>query len=213
MKCRSLLLVLLFYTFISNAQSTLQVSSAEVSFVFVNNDVETLFPYKDHLFFGSSSGVYVYNYKNNPENPSYVSTMTHVTGCDPVVVQDNHAFSTVRNGSICRNNGSVNSLFVYDISTIRSPKNVTNVAQNSPYGLGIKNTLLFVCNGTNGLFVYDWNAATEEVKFRTSYPDIHAFDVFVNGTTLVVTADNGLFQFDFSNPDNIRYLSTLAVFK
>lgn len=40
MKYRGLLLVLVFCAFLSNAQNSLQVSSAEVSFVFVNNDVE-----------------------------------------------------------------------------------------------------------------------------------------------------------------------------
>ncbi len=40
MKYKGLLVLLAFYTLLSNAQSSLQVSSAEVSFVFVNNDVE-----------------------------------------------------------------------------------------------------------------------------------------------------------------------------
>ncbi len=185
----------------------------KLSIGYVNNDVETLFPYGDHLFFGASSGVYVYNFKSNPETPRYVSTMRHIEGCDPVVVQDNFAFSTVRNGSVCRSNNGLNRLFVFDISTITSPRNVLSQEQESPFGLGIKDNLLFVCNGTKGLFVYDWNPGTRRVSFRNSYPDIHAFDVIVDNNTLIVTADNGLFQFDFSDPNNIKYLSTLVEFK
>lgn len=180
---------------------------------FRRNDVETLFPYGNNLFFGATSGVYVYNFKNNPEIPTFVSEMNHVVGCDPVVVQGDFAFSTVRGGSLCRNGNSFSSLFVFDISTITQPRNVTQTTQESPFGLGIKEQTLFVCNGTKGLFVYDWDENTQRVELRNSFPDIHAFDVIVNGNTLIVTADNGLFQFDISNPLTPKYLSTLVEFK
>ncbi len=179
---------------------------------FPNSDAETCFPYKDYLFFGASSGVYIYNYKKSPESPAWESTINHIVGCDPVVAQGEYAFSTIRDGAICRTRNGQNSLFVFDIKNIKTPKDVSTTQQKSPYGLGIKGNLLFVCNGLNGLFVYDWNEATETITPINSYPDIHAFDVIINGNTLIVTADNGLFQFDCSNPNNIRYLSTLAQF-
>jgi hypothetical protein len=76
----------------------------------------------------------------------------------------------------------------------------------------VKENLVFVCQGTKGLFVYNWSKNSNQVSLRHSYPDIHAFDVIVNGNVLIVTADNGLFQFDITNPDNITYMSKLANF-
>ena len=81
-----------------------------------------------------------------------------------------------------------------------------------PYGLGIKDDLLFICQGFKGLYVYNYDKNTYNVTLRHSYPDIHAFDVIVNGNTLIITADNGLFQFDISNKDNLVYQSKLVNF-
>ena len=58
----------------------------------------------------------------------------------------------------------------------------------------------------------NWDINTKNLSLRHSYPEIHAFDVIVNGNILIVTADNGLFQFDISSKDNITYLSKLADF-
>jgi len=180
---------------------------------FPAQNIETCFQYKDNLFFGASDGVYIYNYKSSPESPSYVSEISHVMGCDPVVVQNDYLFSTVRGGSMCRTTNSVNLLYLYDIKNITSPNMVATENQQSPYGLGVNGQLLVVCNGINGMMVYNWEESSQKITLRSSYPDIHAFDVIMNGNTMIVTADNGLFQFDCTDPSNIKYLSTLVKFK
>jgi len=72
---------------------------------------------------------------------------------------------------------------------------------------------LVVCNGTNGMMVFDWEEGIKKITLRNAYPDTHAFDVIMNGNRMIVTADNGLFQFDCTDPNNIKYLSTLVKFK
>lgn len=175
------------------------------------SNVETIFPYKSYLYMGTSSGVLIYNTSGSKATPSYVNTLWHITGCDPVVVQNDYAFSTVRGGSVCRttNNSQLNA---YNVQNPQSAMLVHSQNMIEPYGLGIKDDLLFVCQGKNGLFVYDWDQTNTSLTLRHSYPDIHAFDVIVNGNALIVTADNGLFQFDISSKDNITYLSKLADF-
>lgn len=179
---------------------------------FVSNDIETIFPYKNYLYFGTSSGVLIYDCGSNPEVPVYRKTLTHALGCDPVVVSDDYCFSTVRNNTTCRNGNTVNAMYVYKVDNINAPLYVRNVALKSPYGLGVKNNLIFICQAENGLTVYNWDKTTNQATLKHSYPDIHAFDVIVNDNTLIVTADNGLFQFDCTDPDNIRYLATLSNF-
>jgi hypothetical protein len=176
----------------------------------VQGNVETVFPYKSYLYMGTSNGVLVYNTASSKEAPAYVANIRHVIGCDPVIVFDDIAFSTIRGGSTCRNN-DLNLLNSYDVSNPSNARQLSSTAMLSPYGLGANATQLFVCQGQKGLFVYDWTKTTSPI-FRHSYPDIHAYDVIVNGNVLIVTADNGLFQFDISNPDNIRYLSKLVEF-
>ncbi len=173
------------------------------------SNIETLFPYKSYLYMGASDGVHIYNTGTSKASPSFVSTITHFFGCDPVIVDKDFAFSTIRGGTECRTN-NVSALNIYNVINPSNSYQVHSVNLETPYGLGIKDDLLFICQGTKGLFVYNWDINTQSVSFRHSYPDIHAFDVIVNGNTLIVTADNGLFQFDISSKDNIVYLSKLA---
>lgn len=171
--------------------------------------IETIFPYKDNLFIGASSGVFIYNYKNNPSSPKYVSMIQHMEACDPVVCQGNFAFSTLRSGRRCGQELASSGLQITDISKISTPSNVEWINLVEPYGLGIDGTLLFICQGTNGLFVYDWDEAKKTITLRTHYDNIYAYDVIPNNKTLIVTASNGVFQFDYTDPANLKFLSTV----
>jgi hypothetical protein len=192
---------------ISNPASPLKKNNIGLS----NGNVETVFPYKKYLYMGTSSGVLIYDCSISKEAPNYISTLEHVQGCDPVVVSDDMAFSTVRGGTACRNN-NLNELNIFNVTNPSQATQVGRYTMQEPYGLGVNSNLLFICQGTHGLFVYNWDNSSKQVTLRHSYPDIHAFDVIVNGNLLIVTADNGLFQFDITNPDNITYLSKLVNF-
>ena len=63
--------------------------------------VETIFPYKEHLFIGSESGMFIFD-NSNPRLPVYQSSFMHMTACDPVVVNDDYAFVTLRSGNQCQ---------------------------------------------------------------------------------------------------------------
>ncbi len=65
-----------------------------------NSGVETVFPYNNHLYLGTQTGMLIYDI-SNPSAPRYVSTYEHVQACDPVVVQGNYAYVTVRSGTNC----------------------------------------------------------------------------------------------------------------
>ncbi len=57
--------------------------------VVVWGNVETLFPYNGYIFMGTPSGMIIYE-TSNPTVPTYVSSLSHARGCDPVVVQSCH---------------------------------------------------------------------------------------------------------------------------
>ncbi|MDQ1332722.1 MAG: hypothetical protein QG576_757, partial [Bacteroidota bacterium] len=46
-----------------------------------------------------------------------------------------------------------------------------------------------------------------------SYPNINAYDVITIGNVLVIIGDDGLYQYDYSNIQNISLLSSILVEK
>ncbi|MCK9206886.1 MAG: hypothetical protein M0P66_07230, partial [Salinivirgaceae bacterium] len=144
-------------------------------------------------------------------NPQFLSEFRHASSCDPVVVNGNYAYVTLRGGNLC---GAIESqLNVIDISTIENPKLVATCLMEEPYGLGIDDSVLFVCDGNAGLKIY--NAANPleiDSHLLASYPDNHAFDVIPLGDVLVMIGVDGLYQYDYSDLNNIRELSHIDIY-
>lgn len=114
--------------------------------------IETIFAYEDKLFIGSRQAMYIYSIIN-PSSPQQLGQASHVRACDPVVAYGNYAYVTVRSGTSC--GGTVNALYVYDVADVLNPKLRNTINMSSPWGLGIKGNRLYVCDGSNGLVVYN----------------------------------------------------------
>ena len=82
----------------------------------------------------------------------------------------------------------------------------------NPHGLGIDHPLLFICDGAAGLKVYDaTNPLAISSNMIAHFPDIDTFDVIpLNGVLLLIGHD-GLFQYDYSDPQNIVLLSHITI--
>lgn len=177
--------------------------------VYVGWNIETLYPYDNKLFLGSTTGMFIYNLQD-PSNPEFISQFRHASSCDPVVVEGNYAYVTLRAGNLC---GDINSqLDVIDISDIQNPEQIAEYPMEEPYGLGIDDTLLFVCDGTAGLKIY--NAAdpkTIDQHKLAQYNNIQAFDVIPLGNVLVMIGTDGLYQYEYSDPANIHQLSVIPI--
>lgn len=172
--------------------------------------IETIFPYKDNLFIGSQSGMIIYD-NSNPDLPVHLSTFSHIISCDPVVVEDDIAYVTLRGGSGCRNDFT-NQLDVIDISNLSNPKLLVSYPMTNPHGLGIENGTLFICEGSAGLKVYN---ASDIYKISSNmlayFGDFDAFDVIPYNNNLIMIGNDGLYQFDYSNPSDIKLLSTISI--
>jgi len=173
-------------------------------------NIETIFPYKNKLFIGTMTGLLIYSL-NNPANPEYVSQFTHISSCDPVVVEDDYAYVTLRSGNLCGE--SEDLLDVVDISNINNPFLLKEYPMVEPFGLGIDNSILFVCDGSAGLKIYNaedpLNIAANKL---IQYPDINAFDVIPLGDVLLMIAVEGLYQYDYSDLDSIHQLSYIPIY-
>jgi len=178
-----------------------------------NWGTETIFPYQDKLFLGTSTGMLIYD-NSQPRQPKFVSSISHFFGCDPVVVEGNYAYVTIRNGSECRTGNNINQLEVIDISTIQNPKRVKTYPMQNPHGLGIDRGTLFLCEGDYGLKAFDaQNVLTIDQNKLAHFKDIHAFDVIPLGTTLLAVGNDGLYQYNYTDPKNIKFLSKIPVTK
>lgn len=170
-------------------------------------NIETIFPYQGKLFIGSQDGMHIYDLKD-PREPVYLSVYRHITSCDPVVVQGNRAYVTLRTVNNCPR-GS-NQLDVIDISDPSNPQLISTYQMESPFGLGIDGTTLFVCEGENGLKVLNVEDPYNIAEIG-SIKDLHAFDVILRNKNLILTGKEGVFQFDYTDPENLKQQSSLTI--
>lgn len=174
-------------------------------------DIETIFPYDNRLFIGARSGMHIFDL-SVPENPVKITTYSHINSCDPVVVSGNYAYVTLRSGTQC--DGFTNQLEVLDISNIQSPSLVKVYPMHNPHGLGIDDPVLFICDGDAGLKVFDVSDKLNiDKKLLKHYRNIHAFDVIPFNNVLMLIGDDGIFQYDYTDPLNIKLLSQIRKVK
>ena len=162
--------------------------------VYAGFDIETIFNRNNHLFLGSMSGMYIYDI-SSPASPQFVSEFQHGTACDPVVVDDQYAYITLRAGNFC---GAIDSsLLIVDISDLYNPELIKSYSMDNPYGLGIKEDLLFICDGTSGLKVYN-KIDVEELEMIDHFKEINTYDVIPLDERLLMIGDNELFQYNYA---------------
>ncbi|WP_424987786.1 LVIVD repeat-containing protein [Flagellimonas alvinocaridis] len=178
----------------------------ELEDVYAGFDIETIFNRDNHLFLGSMRGMYIYDI-TNPAKPEFVSEFEHGTACDPIVVDGNYAYVTLRGGNWC--GATESGLFIVDISNIESPELAISYPMDGPYGLGIKGEKLFVCDGDSGLKVYD-KTDINDLKQLNHFEDIVTFDVIPLENQLIMVGDEVLYQYEYLD-DGIKLISQIGL--
>jgi hypothetical protein len=169
--------------------------------------IETIYPFNNRLFIGSTSGMFIYDIAN-PANPVQLGSFSHARSCDPVIADNNNAFVTLRSGTPCQ--GFINQLDVLDITTITSPRLIKTYPMTNPHGLSKDGNTLLICDGADGLKIYNASDVNNLVLQKT-ISGIDTYDVIaINGWALVVAKD-GLYQYDYTSVSNVQLLSKLSV--
>ena len=188
---------------------TNKTSPAKMGDFYPGPNIETMFLSGNNMFLGTTTGMIIYDI-SNPLVPTSRVFFNHARSCDPVIVDDTLAYITLRTGTTC--GGTVNLLDVVNIKKINTPSMVATFSMTNPHGLGKKGDLLFICDGSAGLKIYDASEPkTLGNKLVYSYPNIDAFDVIPIGNLLVMIGDNGLYQYNYSDIKNIILLSKIEV--
>jgi hypothetical protein len=168
-----------------------------VGLVPISADAETLFPYGHLLFVGTRQGMLVYDLAESKTAPRLIGQASHVVSCDPVVVENDVAYVTLRSGSACRR--GTNALLVFDVRDPTRPQQIAQHPMTSPHGLGVDGSTLFVADAKDGLLVFDVRDPRAP-KLMAKAPEVSGYDVIANAGTLLVSADDGLYQYRYG-PD------------
>lgn len=169
--------------------------------------IETIYPFMDKLFIGSTTGMFIFN-TDNPVTPVQLSSFSHARVCDPVIADGRYAFITLRNGSTCQ--GFLNELDIVDISNLAAPVFVKKFDMTNPHGLSKDGDLLFICDGKDGLKIFDAHDVTNLV-LKKQFKDVETYDVIAYNGLAMVVAKDGLYQFNYSDVNNIRQFSKISI--
>ncbi len=176
----------------------------------INNNVETLFIVDNHIFLGTRSGMLVYSL-NDPKNPLFKTSFSHIYSCDPVVVQNHVAYVTLRGGNECGQN--VNRLDILTLSQDYSQATLAySYNMNEPYGLGLDDEILFLCDGDKGLRIFNTSdlSMIDQHEIAT-FENIKAFDVIPFDDYLFMIGSDGFYQYNYSDISNIYEISHIPV--
>lgn len=190
---------------ISNTANPVQTNTVSIGW-----GIETIYPFKNNLFIGSNTGMFIYG-TQNPASPNRLGSFAHAFACDPVIADDNYAYVTLRGGTNCRN-ANLNQLDVINVQNLQAPFLLRSYPMSGPLGLAKDNGLLFVCDGKEGLRVFD-AANPFDLKQIKQFKNMETYDVIAwNNHAIVVTKD-ALVQFDYSNAGNIVESSRISILK
>ena len=181
---------------ISNAADPILKRTVSIGFA-----IETIYPFKDKLFIGSTSQVYIYSI-TDPENPQKLGTAISpdvLRRCDPVVAKDTVAFATLRTNGPC--GGTQSILAVFDIKDVTKPVQKATFRVGEPYGLGYSGDVLYVCDRQLGLMIMDINKPYQPTLIK-SIKDGSYVDVIPYQNTLICWVTNGIILYDISDNRN-----------
>ncbi len=186
---------------VSESSNPKKISKIHTSF-----NVETLYSYKDYLYMGASDGVYIYD-NREPTQPTYLSLFTHAKSCDPVVLENDIAYVTLNSSNSCWRQEpiGINRLEILDTHDPEKPKLIKRMDMWEPKGLAVKNNKLFICDGTEGLKVFDINKTETNsslvIKLNPidNNQEVNCYDIIALDNSLIVSNQTNIRQFDYSS--------------
>jgi hypothetical protein len=116
----------------------------------------------------------------------------------------------LRGGTPC---GSFNNqLDVIDISDVYNPTLVSTTQTTHPHGLTVDNNSLYLCDGDDGLKVFDISnkQSLNQLFHQSSTP---AYDAITlpNANVVMVVGKDGFYQYSTNNPSSLQLLSHIEV--
>ena len=80
----------------------------------------------------------------------------------------------------------------------------------NPHGLSKDDNTLFICDGADGLKVYD-ASDVNNLRLLTQVSGIDTRDVIAFDKIALVMAKDGIYQYDYSNTSSLKLLSMIRI--
>jgi hypothetical protein len=168
-------------------------------------DMETIYPYRNRLFIGSKTGLYIYSI-DDPSKPVKIGEAKHGRSCDPVVANDSVSYSTLKGNSYC--GPATSGLYVYDVKNLNTPALKTTIPLNDPIGLGMADSALYVC-AQDGLKIFNiknaYSPAIRQTITGASYTDVIPY-----GDVLICWVGNTIALYDIADRLNPTFIKQIA---
>ncbi len=172
----------------------------------INSGVETIYPFNNRLFIGTTTGMFIYSI-DSASAPAKLGEARHVRSCDPVVANDSIAFVTLKGNARC--GPAESGLYVNDIKNVLQPVLIKKLPIASPEGLGLNGSTLYICCNNDGLKVFNVANPASPVEIRTITGGYFK-DVIPYGNLLICYVSTGISLYDISNPTNPVFIKLIA---
>ncbi len=173
---------------------------------FLGFGVETIYPYNNKLFIGTTTGLFIYSI-DTPSMPSKLAEARHARSCDPVVANDTIAFVTLKGNTAC--GPAESGLYVHNIKNVTQPILIKTLPIGSPEGLALEGATLYICCNNDGLKVYDVANPANPILKQT-VTGVYFKDVIVYNNLLISYVSTGVALYDITNPINPILLKLIA---
>ena len=162
----------------------------------LNYDIETIYPNNNSLFLGTKTGLYIYSI-DTPSSPRLIGEAHHARSCDPVVANDSVAFVTLKSTTNC--GPAVSGLYIHDIKNLSQPVLLKTVELPEPVGLGLQDSILYICCGTAGLKVFNVKNPLMP-SLLTTKTDGDFIDVIPYNGMLICFVRDGIILYSIASP-------------
>jgi len=208
------------YTLNPNQLQTFDISDPDnpelVSELETAYGLETIFIYENRIYLGARTGLYILGL-DDPGNPNLLSqterTDQFFGTCDPVVVKDNYAYSTVKTiVNVCGNANTMSALLVYEVSDPENPVLSQSFEMDTPNGLAYTDQYLYVCSAGQGrLVVFDISDPSDIIQRPDlSYSLKDPFDIIVDEDRMIVSTETDFIILSIDADGAIVYVKTIS---
>lgn len=178
--------------------------------------LETIFIYENRIYLGSRTGLFILGL-DNPAEPNLLSQTLREDeffgACDPVVVRDNYAYSTIKTiVNVCGNANTRSALLIYEVSDPANPVLNQSFDIDIPNGLGYTDQFLYVCStGSESLRVFDISDPDNVVERPDlDYPIQEPFDIIVDNDRMIVSSTDSFFILTLAEDGSIEHEAIIS---
>lgn len=181
-----------------------KLESKPINTIAIGWNAKAIFNYNMYLYANTPSGLIRYSLEN-PIYPQYIDRISDISGNYDLIIEDNFIFASIRKNQVEVTDSNSGKLVIMDLHNPKSP--LATYQMKNPRGITLTKQYLFICD--NGLKIYD-RENLANIRLLATYNDINGYHIFMYAKYLMVITTDGLYQYDYSNIQDLKLVSKLA---